>query len=109
MQAAPDGERRKAPRYRLQLPVLFSWNDGQQIHTQGGFTRDVSVKGLFIGSAAGLRPETPLQLEIVLPAFGKTEDNIIRTSGEVVRVSSERKLRGFAVSAALDTDLCSSR
>ena len=102
MQLAPDGEKRKAPRYLLRLPVLFTWSDGEQIHTQGGFTRDVSVKGLFVTSAVSLAPETALHVEIVLPAFAQMSENRIRTSGEVVRASSEGEARGFAISAHLD-------
>jgi hypothetical protein len=100
-------ERRKAPRYQLRLPLLFSWSDGYQIHTQGGFTRDVSINGLFVTSAITLPPQTILNVEIVLPTLGHMAENTIRTSGHVVRLSGDTESRGFAITAKLDADLSS--
>ncbi len=34
-------------RYKLQLPVIFRWNDGAE-QTEGGFTSDVAVDGALI-------------------------------------------------------------
>ena len=98
-------ERRKISRYRLQLPVLFSWHDGQEIRTQGGFTRDVSVQGMFVTSSVTPSVKTPVNVELLLPSnFGKMPENIIKAPGYVVRGSGPNEPRGFAIAAHLGTD-----
>jgi hypothetical protein len=43
-------ERRATVRYKLRLPVIFHWNDGNE-HTGGGFTNDVALDGALIFSS----------------------------------------------------------
>jgi hypothetical protein len=40
-------QRRAAIRYKLQLPVIFHWNDGRE-HTEGDLTSDVAMDGALI-------------------------------------------------------------
>ena len=103
-------ERRKASRYRLQLPVLFSWHDGDEMRTRGGFTRDVSVQGMFVTSSAAPPLRTALNVEVVLPpSVGRKPENIIKARGLVVRVSGRKHPRGFAIAADLGTDFAGAR
>ncbi|MBV9341420.1 MAG: PilZ domain-containing protein [Acidobacteria bacterium] len=92
-------ERRKASRYRLRLPVLFSWIQGEQFHTEGGFTRDVSAKGLFVTSRVAPPSEAPIRLEVVLPLLAEMSQNAMRATGRVVRTFSASQPQGFAIAA----------
>jgi len=98
-------ERRNASRYRLQVPVVFSWCEGEKLNWAAGFTRDVSVKGLFVTASITLPVKTELKLEMVLPALsGEMRENTIRTPGRVVRTSGPTEGRGFAIAAELYVD-----
>lgn len=102
---AHGAERRKASRYHLQLPVLFIWHDGHEIHTQGGFTRDVSVQGLYVTSSVAPPVRTAVNVEVFLPAsLGQMPENTIKAPGYVVRMSGPSEPRGFAIAAQLGTD-----
>lgn len=92
-------ERRKASRYRLRLPVLFSWTQGEQFHTEGGFTRDVSANGLFVTSSVAPPARAAIKLELILPAIGQTAENAMRATGSVVRRFASSQPRGFAIAA----------
>jgi PilZ domain len=93
------GERRKASRYRLRLPVLFSWNQGEKIQTEGGFTRDVSAKGLFVTSRVAPPTQSPVKLEVLLPAVNQMAENAMRATGSVVRTFAPTQPQGFAIAA----------
>ena len=95
-------ERRKASRYRLRLPVLFSWTQGNKSHTLGGFTRDVSVTGVFVTSRTVPPPQATVNLELLLPALDQMPENAIRATGSVVRTFVSSQPQGFAIA----TDLC---
>jgi len=98
-------ERRKATRYRLQLPVLFSWHEGDEIRTRGGFTRDVSVQGIFVTSSAAPPLRTAVNVELLLPpSLGQVPENIIKAQGFVVRVCGRTEIPGFVVAADLGAD-----
>lgn len=101
-QALKADDRRKATRYRLEFPVIFKWHDGE-MHTDGGFTRDVSSKALFVISTDAPPVKTSLQLQIILPASVNVLGNAVKTTGEVLRLSTEREGHGFAVRAKLYT------
>ena len=98
-------ERRQAARYHLQLPVIFSWRDGHEIRIQGGFTRDVSVQGMFVTSSVMLPVRIPLNLELLLPPnLDQMPGNILKAPGYVVRTCSVSEPHGFAIAAQLGTD-----
>jgi hypothetical protein len=89
-------ERRKSHRYRLQVPVLFRWGQGVE-YTEAGFTRDVSVKGLFVNSTATPPLNTRLQCQILMPASVSIAGNAIQAKGRVVRLANYGEGCGFAV------------
>ena len=49
-----DRNRRTAVRYKLQLPVIFHWNEGGEC-TGGGFTSDVALDGVSLTAARARR------------------------------------------------------
>jgi len=99
-----DADRRQASRYRLQLPVLFTWADDREVHTQGGFTRDISVNGLLIVCPLAPPPRTTMRIEVLLPGLGHMPENSIRARGQVVRAFESNKWRGVAIAAQLCED-----
>jgi PilZ domain len=89
-------EKRAAPRYRLSLPVLVRWSEGET-HLCGGFTRDVSTRGAFVLCSEKLPLDTTVEIEILLPTSGKLPGMTVRTTGRVVRTYVENEGAGFAV------------
>ena len=91
-------ERRKKCRYRVQLPVLFRWGE-DIMHTEGGFTRDVSLKAFFVTSMVTPPVKTHVQCQILMPASINSAGNAMKATGRVVRLSTDGEGPGFAVSA----------
>src|SRR5947207_2062138 len=89
-------EKRAVPRYRLSLPVLLRWHNGEA-HTCGGFTRDVSTKGVFVLCREKLPLNTTIQIEILLPTSGQLPGTALKTTAHVVRTYDENEGVGFAV------------
>jgi hypothetical protein len=87
-------EMRKELRYRLDAPALFSWESGRQKRLHGeGVTRDISVFGAFILTAACPPMDVPIQMEVVLPSLTGLKPVIrLRGLARVLRV--EHKLGG---------------
>jgi hypothetical protein len=81
-------ERRKNNRYRLAVPVIFSWRDARQAQHEGlGLTRDLSIRAAFVLTTC----PPPLQANIKLKAFfppvlGVAALMRIHGEGKVVRV-----------------------
>src|SRR5689334_17478963 len=61
-------ERRKSVRYTLRVPVLFSWSE-QQLHSYGGFTREVSPENVYVLCEASKCPTvgSSVDVEVLLP------------------------------------------
>jgi PilZ domain len=92
---------RSHARYRLEAPVLFSWEDAQGAQMQGGgFTRDVSAMGAFIFSPGCPPQGTSVRLEILLPPLKGKDHVTLVCDARVTRIESpapgERR-DGFAV------------
>ncbi len=78
--------RRSAVRYRLRLPVIFHWTDGEE-HTEGGFTSDVALDGALIISSRCPPLGTEVRIEVLVPAPNRREKEIrIECLGKVSRV-----------------------
>jgi hypothetical protein len=95
-------ERRKQNRYRLRVPVIFSWRDARQAqHEAVGLTRDLSLNSAFVLS----KVLPPLQANIKLKAFpppvvGVAARLQICGEGKVIRVEAIKHhdtRGGFAV------------
>jgi len=94
-------EMRKELRYRLDAPLVFSWEGvGLRRFLGEGITRDVSLRGAFILTTKTPPPDCTLRVDILLSYTGlKT---IMRITGKarvlrLERPSSDTWLHGFAV------------
>src|SRR6266446_1494649 len=106
----PAGMRREAPRHArkairfpLKAPIVFSWADSG-IEKQGeGRTRDISEVGAFVLSSTCPPVGTQVRLKIFLPVLSSFEPQTrVEAVGKVVRVEQARGLEGsvgFAILA----------
>lgn len=85
-------EKRTVRRYRLSLPAIFSWVDGEK-YTCGGFTRDVSTEGAFVFCGEPVPANAVVEIEIFLPTSGEVPGAAVRAKAHVVRNNAI----GFAV------------
>lgn len=98
-------EHREAARYRLATRVAFTWQETEGNRLKGaGITRDISVGGAFIFSAACPAVDSAVRLNIFLPPSHKGATSIIRiaTEGRVLRVEFPLEgegASGFAVAS----------
>jgi hypothetical protein len=97
-------EQRRATRFPLRAPVLFSWMEtGQQKHG-AGFTRDVGTAGAYITCDRLYALEIGMQvrLEVVLPALDANIDPAqLSAEGSVARLSGHNEKPGFALQGEL--------
>jgi len=100
----PSPHRRTAVRYRLSLPVIFCWNDGDE-HTEGGFTLDVALDGVFIRSTKYPPLGADVRIEVLIPSpYQSGEELGIHCVGKVTRVLDMGRLTGFGVQGGFDDD-----
>jgi len=101
-------ERRKASRYGLRLPVLFSWKDAQS-KLDGGFTRDISASGVYVLCEKNHCPAQGeiVKIQLFLPSIGdlETPGMKLRSKGQVLRTDDFPEECGFAVLADFDMEL----
>lgn len=77
-------QRRAAVRYKLCLPVIFHWNDGEE-RTGAGFTSDLALDGALIRSNALPPVGSEVHLEVLFPSpEAENEGLCIGCSGKVV-------------------------
>ncbi len=78
---------RKYNRYRLEVPVIFSWKDAQGIRQeQVGLTRDLSVRGAFVFATTPPPLDANIKLKGFLPPGGQVLPARMFGQGQVVRV-----------------------
>jgi len=95
---------RTAVRYKLQLPVIFHWNDGQG-HTEGGFTSDVALDGALILCSKLPPIGSAVRIEILLPSPDQSgEDLRIECTGKVTRIVDEPGTKAFGVQGIFADD-----
>lgn len=92
-------ERRRHTRYPLQIRTVFAWNgQGKNRNQESGFTRDISIDGLFVLSPLPLPLGTDVSLEISFPAIEPGTPGLRLTfDGVVIRVVKSSEDAGFAV------------
>ena len=96
-------ERRGATRYHLRMPVVFRCTDGKtESPASGGFTRDVSTKGVFVICDVPPPPTTCVAIEILLTPL-EPEIAGLRLEGSGVVVRIDQTGGGFAMMGALET------
>ena len=96
-------ERRRSPRYSLQVPVLFRWGESVT-DANAGFTRDISLNAFFVISSAVPPLKTLVRCQILMPTSANTAGSPINVRGQVARLSSDREQNGFVVMAKLYAD-----
>jgi hypothetical protein len=97
------GERRKAKRYEVALPlqVCTGANRSTDFHT--GQLRDISRTGIFFHSATLMQPGSTMELTFALPGEKSRGTSVlVRASAKVLRVSTvdadSRPIYGVAAS-----------
>ena len=94
--------RRAAVRYPLRLPVIFRWNDVAD-HTEGGFTRDVALDGVFIISSKWPPVGSEIRIEVLFPWPNEPSGELrIECTGKVMRVETSFGCTGFGVQGRFD-------
>lgn len=97
--------RRTAVRYNLRLPVIFRWQDKTGEHTDGGFTRDVALDGVFIVSNACPPYGTDVRIEVLFPIpNGPSGQLRIQCNGKVTRIEGGSRCVGFGVHGQFEDD-----
>jgi hypothetical protein len=101
-ESSPPVEMRRELRYRLDVPVLFSWQNAlnRRLYAEG-ISRDISVLGAYIVTATCPPLETHVEVEVALPSLAGN-NSVVRIKGEarVIRVehrSGDVGKYGFAV------------
>lgn len=83
-------ERRKAIRYRMRAQVIFRWGASHKDRLHGeGTTRDVSLAGAYILTAACPPIGEMVQLEIILPPLFSASSTTMRAEMKVLRVEQD--------------------
>jgi hypothetical protein len=77
---------RRSKRYRLRAFVKFAWENAEGSTVRGeGYTRDISLDGVFVLTGDQLPPESLVKLEVSLPPLRKDNSGAcLRTHGQVV-------------------------
>jgi PilZ domain len=97
-------QRRAAVRYKLQLPVIFHWNDGKE-HTAGGFTSDVALDGALILSSKCPPIGSEVRIEVLLPSPDHSGEELrIECTGKVTRIMEQPGYNAFGVHGVFDDD-----
>jgi PilZ domain-containing protein len=80
-------ELRRAVRYPIKAPAMFTWQ-GSVDRLQGeGVTRDISGLGAYVRTPTCPPPGITLQMEILLPPIEPTGKSVrVATEGRVIRV-----------------------
>lgn len=88
--------------YRLRLPVIFRWNDGEE-RIEGGFTNDVAVDGALILSSKCPPVGCDIRLEVLIPCPDRVGDEFrIECIGKVTRVLEKPGWHVFGVDGVFD-------
>ena len=97
-------QQRKSVRFQLRLPVIFQWNDAQGGRQQnGGFTRDISTRGLFVYSPIPPPPDVTVELEVMLPPLEESGHGVrLQSEGRVLRIERKGEQAGFAATGDFD-------
>jgi hypothetical protein len=98
----PSPERRSAARYKLHLPVVFSWADGHA-RTEDGFTVDVSTEGALVRCQFSPPLGSEVEIDVLVPSPDGNSGSVhLRCLGRVTRSLSHDLNSLFAVSGKFD-------
>jgi len=91
-------------RYKLRLPVIFHWNDGED-RTEGGFTCDVSVDGALIFSSRCPPVGAEVRIEVLVPSPDQSPEELrVECIGKVKRVWEQAGSAYFGVHGTFNDD-----
>jgi hypothetical protein len=99
------GERRKARRYEVFLPVQVCFTGKRPASFHTGQLRDVSRTGIFFHSQVPIEAGTPIDLTFSLPAErGSGTSVLVRATAKALRMSefAGEATPLFAVAATID-------
>jgi hypothetical protein len=96
---------RKARRYFLVAPVLYTWENASGMLQAGdGTTRDISIGGAFIVAKSPPPLGVHVRLDVYLPSLGGLPKSLqLHGKGEVVRVITTGE-SGFAAEIVFQND-----
>ena len=97
-------QQRESVRFHIRLPVIFRWNDEQGGRQQnGGFTRDISRRGLFVYSLIPPPSGVTVELEVMLPPLAESGHGVrLQSEGRVLRIERKGEQAGFAATGDFD-------
>lgn len=92
-------DRRKSLRFRLQLPVVARWIDGEgKVRYDAGFSRDICALGVFIISSERPPIGAMVSINVQLPYMrADFKESQLQSVGSVVRVEAAGDISGYAV------------
>ena len=98
---------RKHTRFRLKVPVTFSWRDERGSRRRArGYTRDLGPGGMYLTAPRCPPPGTAVGLEAYLPPLSPIAPYwLMQARGRVVRVESEPNSEGLAGFAAVSEEV----
>lgn len=99
------GERRKARRYEVYLPLQISTSRRRPAEFHTAQLRDISRTGVYFHSGAALEPGTKMELTFALPTEREGGSSaLIRASAEVLRVTAleDEVAPVYGVAASID-------
>jgi hypothetical protein len=97
-------KQRESVRFHIRLPVIFRWSDEQGGRQQnGGFTRDISTRGLFVYSLIPPPSGGTVDLEVMLPPLEESGHGVrLQSEGRVLRIERKGEQTGFATTGDFD-------
>jgi hypothetical protein len=82
------GERRKAKRYEVYLPLQVCTSGKRASEFSTAQLRDISRSGIFFHCSTPIAPGTPVELTFALPAEGDRGTSVlVRASAKTIRMS----------------------
>jgi hypothetical protein len=92
-------DRRKSLRFRLQLPLVARWTDGEgKVRYGAGFSRDICARGVFIVSSERPPIGAMVLINVQLPYVrADSKEWQLQSVGSVVRVEQAADSAGYAV------------
>jgi hypothetical protein len=95
-------ERRASRRFILRLPLTVRWADDSVVGEVGTESREVSSRGLYFDLPKGLKPDSLLEIVMVLPhELTQAGPVCVRCQGRVLRSNVEESGK-VAVAAAME-------
>jgi len=83
-------ERRASRRFLMRLPLTVRWADESVVGEAATESREVSSRGLYFHLPLGLKPDSPLEIVMVLPhELTQAGPVCVRCQGRVLRSTVE--------------------